>query len=144
MATENDDILELLQNQYSGLCWSESTAPNWELFLSGFHPEGQIIPSTRPAKTKTPQEFIKRMSDLRMSGVLRSFSEKIKFYDIQVYGNVACATVGCEMTENESQVTHDISVINLVKDGGWAIVSQSWASVSGEDCHMCMPCRAFF
>ncbi|GAA6154264.1 hypothetical protein NBRC116587_36870 [Pseudoteredinibacter isoporae] len=84
------------------------------------------------------------MSELRTSGILRSFSEKIKFYDIQVYGNVACATVGCEMTENESQVTHDISVINLVKEEDWAIVSQSWASVPGEDCHMCMPCRAFF
>ncbi|WP_299979291.1 hypothetical protein [uncultured Pseudoteredinibacter sp.] len=142
MTPDEKNILELLQKQYSGLSWDESRPANWELFLSGFHPEGRIIPSARPIKIMSPQDFVERMSGLKKRGVLRSFSEQIKFYDIQVYGNVACAIVGCEMTENKLQVTHDISVINLLKEQRWVIISQSWTSVSEEDCHLCGPCRA--
>jgi hypothetical protein len=51
---------------------------------------------------------------------------------VRVFGNVAVAFAACEMLENGSTLTRDVSAIVLVRDGGaWRIVAQAWDVESG-------------
>jgi hypothetical protein len=56
-----------------------------------------------------------------------SFEETPLGCTVNVFGNVAVAFAGCEMLENGSTLTRDVSAIVLVRDNGaWRIVAQAW------------------
>jgi hypothetical protein len=67
------------------------------------------------------------MEGLRASGRLRSFEETMLGAKILVFGNVAVALGACEMVENGSEVTRDVSGFLFIKDDGdWRIAAQAW------------------
>jgi hypothetical protein len=58
---------------------------------------------------------------------LRSFAEAILGVEVQIFGNVAVAVAGCEITENDADVTRGVEMMLLVKDAGvWRIAAQAW------------------
>ncbi len=57
---------------------------------------------------------------------LRSFAETLGA-EVRIYGNIAVAIVGCEITENDADVNRGVEMLLLVKDtGAWRIAAQAW------------------
>jgi hypothetical protein len=78
-------------------------------------------------KPQTVDKFVERMRRLRSEGKLVSFEETPLGCTVSVFGNVAVAFAACEMLENGSALTRDVSAIVLVRDSGtWRIVAQAW------------------
>jgi hypothetical protein len=127
---ETDDvslIRETVVKQFRGLAWTRDEDPNWGAFAEGFIPDARLFPAARPVKFQTIDQFIDRMKRLRAEGKLVSFQETPLGCTVRVFGNVAVAFAACEMLENSSTVTRDVSAIVLVRDAGtWRIVAQAW------------------
>jgi hypothetical protein len=70
---------------------------------------------------------MERMKRLRAEGKLGTFEETPLGCEVRVFGNVALAFAACEMLENGSTVTRDVSATILVReDGSWRIAAQAW------------------
>lgn len=60
-------------------------------------------------------------------GALQSFGERVLGTQIHVFGNIAVALAGCEITENGEKVTRGVEALLLVKDdSAWRVVAQNW------------------
>jgi hypothetical protein len=58
---------------------------------------------------------------------LRSFAEAVLGVEVRIFGNVAVAVAGCEITENNADATRGVEMMLLVKDAGvWRIAAQAW------------------
>lgn len=125
--TDRAEIAGLIARQFRALCWDDVTPPDSAALTAAYLPAAQLYASTRPAKPLTSQQFADRMAGLRDSGALPVFQEKGRGLHIWIAGGVAVALAGCEMHENQSEVTEDISAFLLVRNpDGWAIASQAW------------------
>ena len=128
--SEADDaalIREVVAAQFRSLNWSQTRDPGWAAFARGFVPDARLFPAARPVRHQTVEQFIERMNQLRAEGKLASFEEALLGCEVRVFGNVAVAFAGCEMLENGSTVTRDVSAILLVRDAGvWRVVAQAW------------------
>ena len=135
--TGTDDISlirELVATQFRSLAWTPDEDPNWAAFAQGFLPDARLFPAARPVRPQTVDQFITRMNGLRTEGKLVSFQETPLGCDVRVFGNVAVAFAACEMFENASTVTRDVSAIVLVRDAGtWRIAAQAWDVESGSN-----------
>jgi Domain of unknown function (DUF4440) len=128
--TATDDvslIREIVATQFRSLSWTRDKDSNWVAFAQGFHPDARLFPAARPVRHQTISQFIDRMKELRAEGKLVSFEETPLGCTVRVFGHVAVAFAACEMLENNSTVTRDVSAIVLVRDTGpWRIVAQAW------------------
>lgn len=125
--TDRAEIAALIARQFRALCWDEVTPPDTAVLTGAYLPGAPLYASARPAKPQTAQAFADRMVGLRDSGALPVFQEKGRGLHIWVAGGVAVALAGCEMHENQSEVTEDISAFLLVRNpDGWAIAGQAW------------------
>jgi hypothetical protein len=99
---------------------------DWSAFVADFLPGASLYPAARPAKRQTPEAFVARMRGLAKSK-LRSFKEDILGQHIRVFGNVAIAVAGCQITENGKDVNRGVEMMLLIKeDGAWRIAAQGW------------------
>jgi len=120
-------IKEIVRTQFGSLAWKRDEHPNWGAFAQGFLPDARLFPAARPVRPQTIDQFIERMKGLRAEGKLVSFEETPLGCTVRVFGNVAVAFAACEMLENDSTVTRDVSAIVLVRDTGtWHIAAQAW------------------
>ena len=128
--TEMNDvslIREIVRSQFGSLAWKPGEEPNWVAFAEGFLPDARLFPAARPVGTQTIDQFIGRMKGLRAEGKLASFKETPLGCTVRVFGNVAVVLAACEMLENDSTVTRDVSAIVLVRDTGtWRVAAQAW------------------
>ena len=129
-ANEHRDDVQAIEaviaRQFASLNWSPGTSADWEGFAADFFPEASLYPAARPAKRQTVEAFIQRMKGLAGTK-LRSFEEAVLGTEIHVFGNVAVALAGCEITENHAEVNRGVEMLLLVKNAGaWQIVSQAW------------------
>lgn len=140
MSTEDHEaIAAIVARQFGSLNWSPDAAANWPAFLHDFLPGAALYPAARPAKVQSPDEFVTRMKGLA-NGALQTFNEVPLGHDIRVFGNVAVAVAGCQITENDTKVTRGVEMILLIKtEGRWQIVAQAWDTETSRD-----PCRATF
>src|SRR5262245_9206087 len=127
---ESEDIAAikaLVDVQFRSLAWTHEKDADWAAFARVFLPGAALLPAARPVKSQTVDQFIERMKRLRAEGKLRSFAETPLGCEVNVFGNVATAFAACEMLENGSTLTRDVSAITLVRDGGtWWIAAQAW------------------
>jgi hypothetical protein len=80
----------------------------------------------RPAERQSVDAFVARMQGLAGTTV-QTFHERVLGTEVRVFGNVAVAIAGCEITENGTEASRSVEMLLLVKDGGrWRIVSQAW------------------
>jgi len=120
-------IKQLVNAQFRSLAWTREEDADWAAFARGFFPGAALFPAARPVKPQTVDQFVDRMRRLRAEGKLVSFAETPLGCTVSVFGNVAIAFAACEMLENGSSLTRDVSAITLVRDGGtWRIVAQAW------------------
>jgi Domain of unknown function (DUF4440) len=120
-------IREIVRTQFESLAWTRDEDPKWVAFAQGFLPDARLFPAARPVRPQTIDQFIERMKGLRAGGKLVSFEETPLGCTVRVFGNVAVAFAACEMLENDSTVTRDVSAIVLVRDAGtWRIAAQAW------------------
>jgi len=120
-------IRDIIRTQFLSMGWTRQTDADWIAFARGFFPGATLFAAARPAKPQTVDQFIERMRRLRAEGGLLSFKETPLGCTVSVFGNVAVAFAACEMLENDSTVTRDVSAIVLVRDSGsWRIVAQAW------------------
>jgi len=123
------EIRELVRSQYSSLNWTRERDADWGGFADTFLSGASLFPAARPVKPQTVDQFVDRMKRLRAEGKLATFEETPLGCEIRVFGNVAVAFVACEMLENGSTTTRDVSAAVLVRDHDrWCIVAQAWDS----------------
>jgi hypothetical protein len=120
-------IRDVIAAQFRSLRWSPGQPADWAAFRASFLPDTTLIPAARPPQRQSVDAFIARLQKLEAEGKLASFSEKMLAATIQVFGNVAVAFGTCEMLENNSKVTRDVSPFLFVKrDRQWRIAAQAW------------------
>jgi hypothetical protein len=120
-------IKELVRAQFRSLAWTRDGDADWAAFGQGFFAGATLFPAARPVTPQTVDQFVDRMRRLRAEGKLASFEETPLGCTVSVFGNVAVAFAACEMLENRSTLTRDVSAIVLVRDSGtWRIVAQAW------------------
>lgn len=128
VSDENDieAIRTVVARQFKSLCWQPGTSGDWEAFAADFFPGALLYAAARPAKAQTAQSFVERMKGLAGT-TLVSFNETLLGIDVRVFGNVAVAIAGCEITENESTKNRGAEMMLLIKsEDEWQIVSQAW------------------
>jgi Domain of unknown function (DUF4440) len=127
-SSENHDrraIEAIVERQFASLGWSPSRSADWRAFAADFFPEASLYPAARPARRQTVDAFVERMK--RLGTKLGSFRESVLGTEIHIFGNVAVALAGCEITENDAEVSRGVEALLLIKDEGtWRIVSQAW------------------
>jgi Domain of unknown function (DUF4440) len=131
-SSENHDrraIEAIIERQFASLGWSPSRSAGWQAFAADFFPDASLYPAARPARRQTVDAFVERMKGLGRK--LRSFRESVLGTEIHIFGNVAVALAGCEITENDAEVSRGVEALLLIKDEGtWRIVSQAWDTES--------------
>ena len=129
MRQQDDDsraIEAIIQRQFASLNWKSGVGGDWAAFAADFHTEALLFAAARPAKAQTVATFIERMRTLSGTS-LKSFSERVLGVRIHIFGNIAVALAGCEMTENDDETRRGVEAMLLVKDDGiWRIVAQNW------------------
>ena len=126
---ENDRlaIAALIAEQFESLSWRPEQPPDLDKLISRFHDQAILAGAKRPVELQSATAFANRMMQLRNSGEMDSFLEVQKGFRVFIAGNVAVAVAGCEMQENQAQVTKDVSVFLLIKDQKrWKILAQAW------------------
>ena len=124
---DEDTIRALIQAQFDGIDWAPGRDADWRTVLRGFKQDAQLWTARRPARPQSSNDFTERPRTLRDDETLQSFAGKGPTCHIWIVGNVAIALAGCEMVENGSTVTRDVSGFLLVKDGEeWRIAAQAW------------------
>jgi hypothetical protein len=124
--SDNEAIQALILRQFSSMTWGTGGGPDLHSFKDDFIAGAPLYPSARPLSVKSVAKFGERMSELAQTS-LRSFHERVMGTRVHVFGNVAVAAVACENTENESNVSRNVEMMLLIKDGGrWKIAAQAW------------------
>jgi hypothetical protein len=131
--TDTAAIRAVIAAQFASLSWSPGKPADWDAFRATFFPDTTFIPAARPARRQSVEHFIARLQQLEADGKLTHFHETMLGATIHVYGTVAVAMAACEMLENETTVTRDVSAFLLVKDGGvWRVAAQAWDMETGD------------
>jgi len=119
-------IEAIVARQFGSLNWTPDKPCEWNDFIADFLAGALLYPSARPAKSQTPDDFVLRMKGLAESR-LHSFKEDVLGHQIFVFGNVAVAVAGCQITENDKEVSRGVEMMLLIKqEGRWRIVAQAW------------------
>lgn len=129
MGNGEDDIKAIttvVTRQFKSLCWQPGTSADWDSFAADFFPGALLCPAARPAKPQTAQGFIERMKGLAGT-TLQTFNEVPLGIDARVFGDIAVAIAGCEMTENNTTMSRGVEMMLLIRNQGeWKIASQAW------------------
>ncbi|WP_421916647.1 hypothetical protein [Mesorhizobium sp.] len=127
---DEDAIRAVIARQFASLSWGEGRAPGWENFAGDFLAGASLFAAARPAKPITVGDFVERMRKLSQTS-LRTFDETVLGVDIHVFGNIAIAAAGAEMTENGGETSRSVEMMLLVKsEGQWKIAAQAWDKAS--------------
>ena len=129
-SNDKDAIRAIITSQFASLSWSEGHAPGWDDFAGDFLAGASLFPAARPARPISIADFVGRMRKLSETS-LRTFDETIVGVDIHVFGNIAIAAAGAEMTENGAETSRSVEMLLLVKsEGQWKIAAQAWDKAS--------------
>jgi hypothetical protein len=136
--TDNDHqadiaaIEAIVARQFASLNWQDNRGGDWSAFSEDFAEDASLYPAARPVRRQTVAGFVERMHGLAKS-TMRSFAERPLGSRILVYGNIAVALAGCEMTENDGRPARGVEALLLVKSGDrWEIVAQTWHMADDE------------
>jgi len=133
---DTEAIRHLIARQFNSVCWTPNNSADWKAFGADFAPSAALYPAERPARPQTVEGFVDRMNGLAET-TLHTFFEAPLGAVVHVFGNVAVAAAGCEMTENGTKVSRGVEMMLLVKDeGGWKIVAQAWDTEKHAGLHL--------
>jgi ketosteroid isomerase-like protein len=133
---DTEAIRRLIGRQFASMCWTPNNSADWKSFAADFAPWATLYPAARPARPHTVERFVKRMNGLAET-TLHSFFETPLGAAVHVFGNVAVAAAGCEVTENGTKVNRGVEMMLLMKDEcGWRIVAQAWDTEKSAGLHI--------
>ena len=133
---DTDAIQHLIARQFNTVCWTPNNSADWKAFAADFAPSAALYPAARPARPQTVEGFVEHMEGLAET-TLHTFFEAPLGAMVHVFGNVAIAAAGCEITENGTKVNRGVEMMLLVKDeGGWKIVAQAWDTEKNAGLHI--------
>ena len=133
---DSEAIRHLIARQFNSMCWTPNNSANWKAFAADFAPWASLYPATRPAQPQTVERFVERMKDLAET-TLHTFFEAPLGAVVHVFGNIAIAAAGCEMTENGTKVNRGVEMMLLLKDEGvWKVVAQAWDTEKSAGLHI--------
>jgi hypothetical protein len=119
-------IKAIIARQFESLNWTQDVSADWQKFAADFFPDASLYPSARPAKRQIVDDFVARMKSLAGT-TLQTFRERVLGTEVRVFGNVAVASVACEVTENEAVTSRSVEMMLFINDNGqWRIVAQAW------------------
>lgn len=119
-------IEAVIERQFKSLSWTPDAPADWQAFTADFLPAAVLCPAARPASPQDVTAFVARMKQVAATK-LTSLQERVLGAEITVFGNVALAAVGCELTENGAEVNRTVEMLLLVKhEGTWRILAQAW------------------
>ena len=125
MIGDETAIRALIQGQFDSINWTPQQRADFRTVHRGFALDAQLWPARRPPAPQSALDFTTRLQKLRDEGMV-SFTEKGVGCHVWIVGSVAVALAGCEMVENDSTTTRDISGFLLVKDDdAWRIAAQA-------------------
>jgi len=107
MTDDEAAIRKVIARQFGSLNWRSGTSGDWAAFTADFLPGAPLYAAARPVEAQTAEAFGERMKGLAGSK-LRSFAEAVLGVEVQIFGNVAVAVAGCEITENDADVTRGV------------------------------------
>ena len=123
-------IEAIIARQFASLNWTPTSSGDWQAFEAGFHPTASLYPAARPTQRQTVEAFIERMKELAGT-TMRTFGERVLGTQVHVFGNIAVALAGCEITENGARVSRGVEMMLLAKsEDAWQIVAQAWDTES--------------
>ena len=123
-------IRTIIERQFASLSWTENAAPGWDDFAGDFLAGAMLYPSIRPPRPITVADFVDRMRGLSQTS-LCTFEEEVLGVEIRVFGNIAIAAVGCQVTENRDTSGQSVEMLLLARsEGVWKIVAQAWDKAS--------------
>jgi len=126
MTDDEAAIRGIIARQFGSLNWRPGGLGDWAAFTADFLPSASLYAAARPAKAQTAEAFVERMKSLA-GNKLHSFAETVLGVEVRIFGNVAVAVAGCEITENDAEATRGVEMMLLVKDAGtWRIAAQAW------------------
>jgi hypothetical protein len=126
MTDDERAIRDVIARQFGSLNWRPGTSGDWDAFTADFLPDAPLYPAARPIKAQSAQDFVGRMKGLAGTK-LRSFAEAVLGVEVRIFGNVAVAVAGCEITENDADVNRGVEMILFVKERAvWRIAAQAW------------------
>jgi hypothetical protein len=133
---DTEAIRHLIARQFNSMCWTPNNSADWKAFAADFAPWAAVYPATRPVQPQAVERFVERMTGLADT-TLHTFFEAPLGIVVHVFGNVAVAAAGCEMTENGTKVNRGVEMMLLVKDEGvWKIVAQAWDTEKNAGLHI--------
>jgi hypothetical protein len=113
MTDDEAAIRKVIAQQFGSLNWRPGTSGDWADFMAG----APLYAAAARSKRRPPRKPSPRMRGLAASK-LRSFAEAALGVEVRIFGNVAIAVAGCEITENDADVTRGVEMMLLVKDAG--------------------------
>jgi hypothetical protein len=126
MTDDERAIRDMITRQFASLNWRPGKVGEWDTFTADFLPDASLYAAARPVKAQSAQDFVERMKGLAGSK-LRSFAESLLGVEVRIFGNVAVAVAGCEITENDADANRGVEMMLLVKEEGvWRIAAQAW------------------
>lgn len=133
VSTDHQQIRDLIEGQFQSLSWSKDREGGWGKFEDDFLEGAPLVPGARPVVATTVPDFVKRMQSLSQTS-LGQLDENCLGAKINVFGNIAVAMAVCELIENETDTSHNIEALLLVKtDGEWKIAAQAWDTAAEGD-----------
>jgi hypothetical protein len=133
---DSEAIRHLIARQFNSMCWTPNNSADWKAFAADFAPFAALYPATRPAQAQTVECFVERMKTLAET-TLHTFFEAPLGAAVHVFGNIAVAAAGCEMTENGTKVNRGVEMMLLLKDEGvWKVVAQAWDTEKNAGLHI--------
>ena len=133
---DSEAIRHLIARQFNSMCWTPNNSADWKAFAADFAPWAALYPATRPAQAQTVERFVERMNTLAET-TLHTFFEAPLGAVVHVFGNIAVAAAGCEMTENGTKVNRGVEMMLLLKDEGvWKVVAQAWDTEKSAGLHI--------
>ncbi len=130
--TDEEEIQTLIGDHFEPMKWSGDSVPDWDRFRKDFLSEAILCGAVRPVQVRTLEGFIDRMENVARKN-LHSFEEHTRGMNIMRFGNIAVVLAMSELTENGTELNHDISGYLLVKsEGRWSIAAHAWDQADEE------------
>ena len=118
-------IRHLIARQVNSMCWTPNNSADWKAFAADFAPRAALYPAARPARSQTVESFVERMKGLAETSLYTFFEAPLGAL-VHVFGNVAVAAAGCEMTENGTKMNRGVEMmLRLRSPWAWEFIGMA-------------------
>ena len=128
MTSDELQIRELIHRQCGDISCAVDTPLDWLTCSRDFFDGALVFQAHRPVDAIPVEHLSTRMGELRDCTDAAHRRERVTHVEVLIFERVAVALAGCQLLDDERDVTCDVNAFLLIKDQGrWLIASQAWA-----------------